>query len=690
MLAGMVALYSHVHFALIDNDCLPLTLFEVAELWSLASPERVPIGSHSADKEEPTRMESDAGMQQTGHPHKRARTDPDPEPCPPQGVILFTEPHSELNAGLVVIGASRHSPIVDLSPLDMPVATRAENDGLVEKLAADAIVGYQRLAQRYVSSALDPATRSSEEASIWIQTGLALTPFAFAETRHSVDWAIAWAMIGEWTNHQLFPPPKSGEWPRFAHVEGLEEGFHHRLAPTATAPDAILALLRDEGFPLWTLTPPPNRKTAVIETLVCFATIVSTEGASTVAALSLHGLLPESFPRHAWNLAVGTWFRLGGTQKTSMAHKLYCIPAGQQTMPLPQSVSASPKCLVGFTSEGKEVNVELTNTHLCLGTCTDTEVWVAIFLDTCLPYLNLRKSLSVECTGLGGSDLNSPNPWDLLIRTGRHHEEVYGPSLARLEFPGAYNQQNVMYVGLGLTKATHEFVILHYFATDSAQIWDEGTVFQIIRELTQAKEHRRRFGHRRHDNPQDEAEAWKTHFALIQQGVGDIPDTIWSDVIPLQGEFNWLDNPPTPEEVQRAINNMKMGKAPGPDMFMAEYLKFGGPALRAELFSLVQLIWSRAGTAEDGLETQQWPQAWTKGIIFPLWKRKGDRHDRNTWRGITLLSVGSKLVARICAARLQRWTRTWLNPFQFGFRKGSGVDDVQQITTWMILSLVTI
>ena len=440
-------------------------------------------------------------------------------------MIIFTEPHSELNAGLVVICASRHSPIVDLSPLDMPVATRAENDGLVEKLAADAIVGYQRLAQRYVSSAQDPESLSSEEASIWIQTGLALTPFAFADTRYSVDWAIAWAMIGEWTNHQLFPPPKSGEWPRFAHVNGLEEGFRYRqpslvtwaracfeqgalpslsvlpgavevrsmvgdkmfqathivdgyqrpcvlhgyggakssmptslpvtpcpvshkeeslllgmwwpardldtleshksflkgfepkrspshaytlegLAPTATAPDAILALLRDEGFPLWTLNPPPNRMTPVIETLVCFATMVSAEGASTVAALSLHGLLPDSFPRHAWNLAVGTWFRLGGTQKTSMGHQLYRIPAGQQTMPLPQSVNASPKCLVGFTGEGKEVSVELTNTHLCLGSCTDTDVWVAIFLGTCLPYLNLRKSLSVECTGLGGADLS--------------------------------------------------------------------------------------------------------------------------------------------------------------------------------------------------------------------------------------------------------------------------------------------
>ena len=28
-----------------------------------------------------------------------------------------------------------------------------------------------------------------------MQTGLALTPFAFAETRFSVDWAIAWALL---------------------------------------------------------------------------------------------------------------------------------------------------------------------------------------------------------------------------------------------------------------------------------------------------------------------------------------------------------------------------------------------------------------------------------------------------------------------------------------------------------------
>ena len=40
----------------------------------------------------------------------------------------------------------------------------------------------------------------------WVPSGtLALTPFAFSETRYSVDWTLAWTMIGEWTNHHLFP-----------------------------------------------------------------------------------------------------------------------------------------------------------------------------------------------------------------------------------------------------------------------------------------------------------------------------------------------------------------------------------------------------------------------------------------------------------------------------------------------------
>ena len=133
VLAGMVALYPNIHFALIDNDCLPLTLFEIAELWNLASPSSVPIGTKSSGSDSASRGDDGKPTPGSSHPHKRARRDPDPATPPPQGVILFTEPHSELNAGLVVICASRHQPIVDLEHLDLPVATDAEASALLRR-----------------------------------------------------------------------------------------------------------------------------------------------------------------------------------------------------------------------------------------------------------------------------------------------------------------------------------------------------------------------------------------------------------------------------------------------------------------------------------------------------------------------------------------------------------------------------
>ena len=133
-----------------------------------------------------------------------------------------------------MICASRHQPIIDLENLDLPVATDAEASELLQRYGAAALRGYRHLLKGYLATCLDPSALSSELASTWIQTGLALTPFTFAETRFSVDWALAWALIGEWTIHHLFPPPESGKWPRYAHIEGLEEGFQHRSPSLVT------------------------------------------------------------------------------------------------------------------------------------------------------------------------------------------------------------------------------------------------------------------------------------------------------------------------------------------------------------------------------------------------------------------------------------------------------------------------
>jgi len=75
---------------------------------------------------------------------------------------------------------------------------------------------------------------------------------------------------------------------------------------------------------------------------------------------------------------------------------------------------------------------------------------------------------------------------------------------------------------------------------------------------------------------------------------------------------------------------MSYGKAPGADLFMAEYLQMAGPLLKNEIIRITQAVWTAAAQAEEGTEATQWPDKWKQGITFPLWKRKGDRHDKNT------------------------------------------------------------
>ena len=68
-------------------------------------------------------------------------------------------------------------------------------------------------------------------------------------------------------------------------------------------------------------------------------------------------------------------------------------------------------------------------------------------------------------------------PWDISIRTDPEGQNVYGPSLATVEDvvsepckSGGTSTKHV--TSLGISKATHEFLTLHYFALDSAEWWE--------------------------------------------------------------------------------------------------------------------------------------------------------------------------------------------------------------------------
>ena len=92
-------------------------------------------------------------------------------------------------------------------------------------------------------------------------------------------------------------------------------------------------------------------------------------------------------------------------------------------------------------------------------------------------HAQMPEVVNIEATGLGGKDLGVVGPWDISIRTDPEGQNVYGPSLATVEDvviepcqSGGTSTKHV--TPLGMSKATHEFLTLHYFALDSAEWWE--------------------------------------------------------------------------------------------------------------------------------------------------------------------------------------------------------------------------
>ena len=102
-LAALVALFPGINFILLDSDCLPVTLFEAADLWKEAYLTRFPPGTgKTLPKKHPLhRRKAFVSDSKVVYTQQRVN-----ESTKGQGVLLLTEPHSELNAGLVVIFGS--------------------------------------------------------------------------------------------------------------------------------------------------------------------------------------------------------------------------------------------------------------------------------------------------------------------------------------------------------------------------------------------------------------------------------------------------------------------------------------------------------------------------------------------------------------------------------------------------------
>ena len=111
-------------------------------------------------------------------------------------------------------------------------------------------------------------------------------------------------------------------------------------------------------------------------------------------------------------------------------------------------------------------------------------------------------------------------------------------------------------------------------------------------------------------------------------------------------------------EIREALKSLKNGKAAGVDNIPAEALKEGGDVIVESLHQLLNLVWTE----------EEIPNDWKKGLLVKL-PKSGDLSKCDKWRGITLLSIPSKVFTRVLLDRMKNAIDKELRDKQARFRK---------------------
>ena len=161
--------------------------------------------------------------------------------------------------------------------------------------------------------------------------------------------------------------------------------------------------------------------------------------------------------------------------------------------------------------------------------------------------------------------------------------------------------------------------------------------------------------------------AWEEHFKKVHN-----PETVNEEPReeePVDQELvtdDELDAEISQEEIKQVIDKLKAGKAAGPDEIGPELIKLAEPGVRTYLHKLFNRIY----------ESGYFPVEWAKAVVVPLLK-KGDITKCDNYRGISLLSVISKIFTSILNKRLYKWAEenNKISEEQAGFRKSYSTTD---------------
>ena len=165
---------------------------------------------------------------------------------------------------------------------------------------------------------------------------------------------------------------------------------------------------------------------------------------------------------------------------------------------------------------------------------------------------------------------------------------------------------------------------------------------------------------------EDILKQWTLHFSTLLNRTSEVTNEALESIQqrPMIPE---LDAPPNTAEADAAIKQLQTGKAPGPDGIPAEVFKAGGETLVTHLTRMFQVFWVNG----------QLPRDLRDANIIHLYKNKGDRSSCDNHRGISLLSIAGKILARIMLNRITKHILDdVVSESQCGFRKQRGTVDM--------------
>ena len=129
-----------------------------------------------------------------------------------------------------------------------------------------------------------------------------------------------------------------------------------------------------------------------------------------------------------------------------------------------------------------------------------------------------------------------------------------------------------------------------------------------------------------------------------------------------------LDEFPTVSETVKAMKLLSSGNAPGSDAIPAEIYKAGGTPIAKKMTEFFHIMWRKEAISQEFKDAS----------IIHLFKWKGNPQLCDIHRGVSLLSIAGKVLARVLLNRLNEHLEKsrLLLESQCRFRKDRGITDM--------------